>query len=245
MEPGLSYALTDQEVPNSGDVWTPAGAGPAGEVSPALELALNGGTIHLGQLLAPLSVRYVVIVDGLAPSETGVAQSVVAPPPEGLQEALLNQSDLQSVPGALGVQVFKNPEAIPITAERAPPLAPSTRLTWPSPGDVVGWQPVLGTLPGHADATGAVGSGAVYAGYAPAASFSLTERGRPLAGQPVFGWARQYPQVPAGTATLALRRFPFVPLGVLVEVLGWLVVALALLGWPGWRRRRGRAGGEP
>jgi hypothetical protein len=70
-------------------------------------------------------------------------------------------------------------------------------------------------------------------------------RGRPLSGESVFGWARQYPDVPAGSATLSLRRFPFGPLAVLVEVLVWLVVALALFGWPGSRWRRGREGGEP
>ena len=245
MEPGLSYALTDQELPNSGDVWTPAGPGPAGIVSHAIQLAISGGTIHLGHLLAAESVRYVVIVDGLAPSEPGVAESAVAPPPRGLQQALLDQNDLRSVPGALGVQVFENPEAIPITAQRTRPVAPSTRLTWPGPQDVVGWQPVLSALAGHADATGGIRSGALYVGYAPAGSFSLTVRGRPLSGESVFGWARQYPDVPAGSATLSLRRFPFGPLAVLVEVLVWLVVALALFGWPGSRWRRGREGGEP
>jgi hypothetical protein len=124
-------------------------------------------------------------------------------------------------------------------------VAPSTSLTWPGPQDVVGWQPVLSALAGHAAATGGIGSGALYAGYAPAGSFSLTVGGRPQSGQSVFGWARQYPDVPAGSATLSLRRFPFGPLAVLVEVLVWLVVALALLGWPGSRWRRGREGGEP
>jgi hypothetical protein len=189
-------------------------------------------------------VRYVVIVDGLAPSEPGVAESVVAPPPQGLKEALQDQSDLESVPGALGVQVFVNPEAIPITAQRARPVVPSARLTWPGAQGVVGWQPVLGALAGHAEATGEVGPGAVYAGYAPAGSFSLTVGGRSQAGQSVFGWARQYPGASAGAATLALRRFPYGPLAVLVELLLWLVLVLALGGGPG-AGERGRVGGEP
>ncbi len=100
------------------------------------------------------------------------------PPPAGLQHALLDQNDLQSVPGASGIQVFKNPEAIPITAQRARPVVLSKRLTWPGPLDVKGWQPVLSALASHAAANGVVTAGTIYAGYAPAGSFSLTQRGR-------------------------------------------------------------------
>ncbi len=242
IEPGLSYALTDQELPNAGDVWTSAGPGPAARVSQAVQLTMAGDTVHLGQLLAAQSVQYIVIVDGLAPSDAGMATSVQAPPPAGLQQALLNQSDLESVPGALGVQVFKNPEAIPITAQRARPVVLSKQLMWPSPQDVEGWQPVLSALANHTAANGVVTSGTVYAGYAPAGSFSLTQRGRPLSSQSVFGWARQYSHVSIGTASLSFQRFPFGPLAVLVELLAWVMLALALLGWPGarwWRTRRG------
>jgi len=80
LDPGLSYALTAQELPNAGDVWTPAGPGPAQLVSRALGLAMTGKTIHLGQLLAAQSVQFIVVVDGLTPSES-MATSVAAPPP--------------------------------------------------------------------------------------------------------------------------------------------------------------------
>jgi hypothetical protein len=40
-------------------------------------------------------------------------------------------------------------------------------------------------------------------------------------------------------ATFSLKQFPYVPLAVLVEVLGWVVLAAALLGWS-VRRRRAR-----
>ncbi len=133
VEPGLSYALTGQDLPDAGDVWTPAGPGPAALVAKAVQLAVTGGTIHLGRLLAAQSVQYIVIVDGLAPSDSGMAESVQAPPPPGLEQALLDQNDLQSVPGALGVQVFRNPEAIPITAERARPVASAGPMVWPGP----------------------------------------------------------------------------------------------------------------
>jgi GT2 family glycosyltransferase len=245
VQEGLSFALTDQELPNAGEVWSPAGPGPAQRVSAAIHLAMNGGTVHLGRLLAALSVQYVVVVNGLSPSDTGMAESVQAPPPSGLEQALLSQNDLQILPGVVGVQLFKDPQAIPVTAQRARPVQPSARLTWPGPRDVVGWQPVLGTLVGHRSATGPVSSGTVYAGYAPAGSFSLHQQGRTVPRQVVFGWAAQYPGVSAGSASLSLRRFPYVPLAVLVEVLAWLGLLLALLGWPRSARSRRPEGEAP
>ncbi len=105
-------------------VFTPAGPGPAGQVAQAVRLALSGGTVHLGRLLAPAGVRYVVVVDAVAPSMAGtVTPSVSAPPPAGLQTDLLEQDDLQMVPGLMGVQVYENSEDMPVTgaAHRAAP----------------------------------------------------------------------------------------------------------------------------
>jgi hypothetical protein len=234
VEPGLTYALTAQALPNSGDVWTPAGPGPAALVSRALRLAIDGGTIHLGQLLAAQGVQYVVVVDGLSPEQTGL-------PPPGLQQALLNQNDLQLVPGTFGVQVFRNTDAIALTAQRSHALAATAQERWPDVGDVTGWRPVLNAHADHPAARGAIAAGTVYVGYAPAGAFALLQEGGPVARQPAFGWAGQYPAAAAGQATLELRQFPWVSLAVLVEVLGWVVLASALLGWP---RRRAHPGEE-
>jgi GT2 family glycosyltransferase len=236
VEPGLSYALTAEELPDSGDVWTPAGPGPADLVSHALRLAVTGGTIHLGQLLAAQGVRYIVVVDGLSPQQTGLASSVEAPPPRGIQQALLDQNDLRIVPGTVGVQVFRNSDAIALTAQRSRAVATTTRLHWPDPHDIAGWRPILTVQADHPAASGQIAAGAVYEGYAPAGAFSLTQDGRPVARQPAFGWAGQYPAATAGPATFALRQFPYVSVAVLLEVLGWVVLASALLGWP--RRRK-------
>jgi GT2 family glycosyltransferase len=239
VQPGLAFALTAQELPDSGDVLTPAGPGPAALVSHALRLAMAGGTIHLGQLLAAQGVQYIVVVDGLAPLETGLAASVAAPPPVGIQQALLSQNDLQIIPGTFGVQVYRNAEAIPLTAERGRPLTATAATSWPGLQDIVGWHPVLSAVADHPGATGVISSGAVYASYAPAGHFSLTQDRRPVARRSAYGWAGEYPGASAGVATFSLKQFPYVPLAVLVEVLGWVVLAAALLGWS-VRRRRAR-----
>jgi hypothetical protein len=99
---------------------------------------------------------------------------------------------------------------------------------------------VLGAAADHPGATGVVSSGAVYAGYAPAGEFSLTQGRQPVARRSAYGWAGEYPGVSAGRATFSLKQFPYVPLAVLVEVVGWVVLAAALLGWSIPRRRSRR-----
>jgi GT2 family glycosyltransferase len=236
VEPGLAYALTDDGLPDATDVWTPAGPGPAEMVARAVQLAITGGTVHLGQLLAAQGIRFVVVVNGLSPAALGLPASVDAPPPAGLQGALLDQDDLEIRPGEFGVQVFRNAAVMPVTAARTRALPSTTALSWPTAPDVVGWRPVLDALAGREAATGELSPGTVYAAYAPAGSFTLTQGGRRVTRQPVFGWAAQFTGTTTGTARLSLRQFPYVPLAVASEVALWLVLATALVG-----RRRTRA----
>jgi hypothetical protein len=245
VEPGLSFALTAQDLPDAADVWAPAGPGPAESVARAVRLAIEGRTIHLGQLLAAESVHYVVVMSGLSSSGTGIAPSVAAAPPSGLLQALLDQNDLQIVQGVLGVEVLRDDATVPVTAQRARSLVPAAVGGWPTLADVVGWQPVLGELAGHPEASGAISAGTVFAGYAPAGSFTLRLDGRSTARRPAFVWAAQYRAPAAGRATLTLHRFPYGPLGVLLEVLLWAVLAAALLGWPRLLRRQRRPPLEP
>ncbi len=242
VEQGLAYALTPEGLPSTEQVLAPAGPGPAGQVGEDVRLAVSGGTVHLGRLLAPAGVRYIVVVDALAPSMAGTGTpSVSAPPPAGLVTDLLAQADLRVVPGEFGVQVFANGADMPVTAERAAPLpagtttaTPSGATATPAAADVQGWQPVLRALASGGPATGTVGTGTVYAGYAPAGSFSLRVDGRAVPGRPAFGWAAQY-AVTKGRASLALSQFPLVPLAVLLELALWVVLVVALVG----RRRTG------
>jgi hypothetical protein len=175
-------------------------------------------------------VRYVILVEGLAPSTVGsLTPSVNAPPPPGLETDLLGQDDLHVVPGEVGVQVFENDEAMPVTAQRAAPLPVVHAWSYPSAGDVVGWQPVLGAHAGSSPDPHAVQAGTVFAGYAPAGHFALTLDGRSVRQQPAFGWAAQYVTA-KGSATLSLSQFPYVPLAVLAEVLVWVALLVAFAG---------------
>ena len=232
--PGLAYGLTPADLPDTSQVLTPAGSGPASLVAHAVKLTTTGGTVHLGRLIAAAGVRYIVLVQGLAPSTVGsLTPSVNAPPPPGLETDLLEQDDLHLVPGDVGIAVFENDEVIPVTAQRAAPLPAAHSWSYPNGPDVVGWQPVLTPLSGPSPAHGPVQAGTLYAGYAPAGHFALKVDGRGVARRPAFGWAGQYATT-KGDAQLSLSQFPYVPLAVLAEIVVWVVLMAAFVG----RRRR-------
>jgi hypothetical protein len=248
IEPGLAYALTGTSLPTAANVWTPAGPGPASLVVHAVTLAMDGDTVHLGQLLAGFGVRYVVVLGGLAPSSGGLPVSVSPPTPSGLTHALLGQSDLQVVPGEFGLSVFANNEVIPVSASR--PSAQGTGglgSTYPEPDQVTGWSPLLGSLD-LGTAHGTLSQRAdVLAEYAPAGEVTLTAGGRGVARTSAFGWAALFPATPAGPVTLAIDQVPYVPIAVLLEVLVWATLLLGLAGWRRWpqpRRRRRRTPGH-
>jgi GT2 family glycosyltransferase len=237
VKPGLAYALTGGRLPDSAEVFTPAGPGPAATVGQAVRLAIAGETVHLGRLLAASGVRFIVVVDALAPDDGPQPASVGAPAPRGLEQALLEQNDLQVVSGAFGIQVYENAEDMPVVGQRAAGL---TSASFPSAADVVGWKPVLPGLAGRS-AAGPVSAGTVFAGYAPAGDFGLRVEGRAATRRPAFGWAAQY-DTTAGTGRLRFDALPYVPAAVLVELAAWLVLAVALIGLP---RRRSRRRDEP
>lgn len=269
--PGLAYAISEDGTPDATDLWAPASPGPAGTLAQAVDLATEGRTSHLGLLLAPASVRYVVVVDTLAPDIEDTQASPAFPPPHGLLPALLDQSDLSEIPvSGSGFSVFENTSYVPERAERRRAaitsagrvpaggvLSAAGLVDRPTTADVAGWRPVLPGQRGLHDYSGPVTAGTVYSSYAPAGRWHLTVDGRTVAETSAFDWAAQYDAAPAGEAVLRIDISPLIPLGVLAELLLWLLVVAALLGrrrWLYWwwrplrdrrRRHRLRAATEP
>ncbi|MGH9081811.1 MAG: hypothetical protein ACRDWN_00560 [Acidimicrobiales bacterium] len=235
--PQLAYATTDGGLPDATDLWMPASPGPASVLSRDVNLALQSRTVRLGRLLSVASVRYVVMVDGLAPDVTGGQPSLVVPAPAGLVRALVNQEDLLQEPtSAGGYQVFENTDFVPERAVRRAGLggpAP-TRAVQPTAADVAGWRRALPGDPGSRTYRGAVAGGTVLSSYAPGGSWGLAVGGQAARRQPAYGWAAQFRDVPAGPAVLRFRGSLLDPLAVLVEMGVWLAVVAALLGRRRW-----------
>jgi len=234
---GLAYATTEDGTPDAHNLYAPAGPGPAGQLSQALSLARRGETVHLGRLLAPAAVRYVVVIQTLAPNIPGVQSAPSYPVPADLVPALSQQDDLRQIPGGEGFVVFANTAGLPERASRGPvPISgtvatagPAAGIAEPAPGDLAGWQATLPGPPGAEGFFGEVRAGTLYAAMAPGGDFQLSVGGRGASASPAFSWATQF-RVPAGgSAALRFAGWPLPGLGGLAEVIVWLVVLSVLI----------------
>jgi GT2 family glycosyltransferase len=255
VEPGHAYATSESGTPTAVDTFAPAGGVPGATITHAIEELMSGGTSHVGQLLAPLSVGTIVVVAALAPYQAGSQPSVAVAPPSGLVAALSAQDDLQTVPGSDGYVVFQNTVALPERAGRpggaitagSSPAAPA----WPTGADLYGWTSVLPGPPGARSYAGTVGAGTLYSSYAPAGRWVLVDAGRTVSPKPGFGWAGQFPGTNAGPVTLQFAGTPLVPLTVVASLLVWLAALGVLAARSGprsfrpRRRRRDRGADEP
>jgi len=226
---GLAYATSEDGLPTVRDLWAPADPGPTATLPNALALAQRDQTVHLGRLLAPAAVRYVVVLDTDAPAIPGVQAASEYPPPAGLVDALDAQIDLRQIPGGEGFTVFENTAALPERAERPAPVSlPATQGT-PSVADLAGWRAILPGPSGSLAFAGRVSAGTVFSSAAPAGHFQLVVNGKPAPWRRALGWASQYRAAP-GTGELRFLGNPIVPLATLAQLVLWLVVAWVLVG---------------
>lgn len=109
---GLDYSVYAGGIPDLTSLWQGPPSQGNLQVAADIQLASAGKTVELGKLLAGNSIRYVVVVEALAPDVPGLQVPQVDPPPTALLTALDAQSDLRQLPTQGGYAVFENPEYV-------------------------------------------------------------------------------------------------------------------------------------
>ena len=267
LSPGLAYSISENGLGDATEIWSGSSPGAAAAVGSAISLARSGSTVRLGQLLAPYAIRYVVVVDTLAPSIPGFQAPPGVAPPADLEPALVAQLDLRQIIGQGGFEVFVDDSALPERAvlasghPSASAATPSTTqtttttttTTTPTPTTsaspvgpdpaLAGWRPVLSAAPGVSQVTGSVPAGTVLAAVAPSPSWELVgPGGRVLRSEPIFGYAASFAVARPGVVTVRFRGSAGHTIEIIVELLLWLVALLLLLGRrSSWSRWAGRA----
>jgi GT2 family glycosyltransferase len=234
---GLAYATTENGPADVQSLYAPAGPGPAAQLAGDVALASQGKTVHLGRLLAPAAIRYVVVIETLAPTVPGVQSAQSYPVPADLLPALSQQADLRQIPGGEGFVVFSNTAALPERASRrAGAIAgtvatkgPAAGVALPARGDLAGWRSALLGPNGSEGFFGPVESGTVYAAMAPGGDWQLSVGGIGAHAGPAFGWATQFKVDKGGSGALRFAGVPLAGLGGLAELLAWLVVVWLLI----------------
>ena len=116
----LAWVASIDGFPRLSDRLPSVDPGAAPLVSEAVLRALNGETIRLGRELGGLGVRYVVLLDRLAPAPFSDPDDAVSIP-EGVRGAIASQLDLRRLEGInSAVEVYANTEWTSVRAAASP-----------------------------------------------------------------------------------------------------------------------------
>jgi GT2 family glycosyltransferase len=222
----LAFGTSENGMPGLSDRWVGAPSPATDQLSSALRSAVEGGTSRLGSLLAPMGVRYLVVVAGPAPEPFADPTS----DPSAVEAVLDAQLDLVPVT-ASGVTLYRNNAWGPVRAE-----LPATTAV-PTGDDVTGgaWPAVEGApvaFPdeaAHQEFTGSVGPSVIHLGAASSDRWVLDLPSGRAERSESLGWANAFAVDESGDATLRFdtpssRRFLLAGQAVL-----WLAAIAYLL----------------
>ncbi len=227
LEQGLAYATTDHGLPELGDAIVTADPGSAELVADGLDLVLAGETTRFGQLMAPLGIRYVVVVDQLAPAPF---DDDPRPTPQELLPALSAQLDLEVIDVNPALTVFRTDEAIPLRAEVDEQFGAGATSITDVGADLGAATPVLVNESDRTSFDGPVEAGTrVFWSATASDNWALSVDGQPVIGEEAFGFATAYEVGATGEAELVFET-PVFRYGMLVvQALLWLFVLRTLL----------------
>jgi len=214
--PGLEAATSMNGLPGGVTLFSPPDSGTSDVIMQAVQSALAGHTVRLGELLAPAGISTIVVMNSAAPELAGVQQVPLHRAPGVLVNALNNQSDLSLDLQTSSVAVFSNSLFHGIVAATSPG---STTLS-----------PVFTS----SSFSGPLTAGStVVAGLAPAGAFALDVNGQATPRTTQGSWTPFYNVPPAPTSpvgTIVLHQFPLNGLIALFTLGMWGIVWLGF-GW--------------
>lgn len=226
---GVAWATSRNGPPDVTDLWPGPQSGATEAIGDAVGVARDGGTARLGQLLAPMGIRYIVVPKQLSTAGDTPEQLDV---PAALTRALGSQLDLRVLPSDPALDVYENVSWGPARALLTEAGAAAVRGEAGTGADLSGSLPVLGGA-GPVRFSGDLPSpGTVLVSEAPSGRWELTVGGDSANRVDAFGVANAFTAGAGGPAT-ARYRTPLYrwPLAVLPFLL-WACAANLL-----WRSR--------
>ncbi len=227
IESGLAYA-TSMGAPSAEALWSGPETATASRIPDALDRARRGDTSRLGRELGVMGIRYVVVVDQLAPAPF---ETVRHPAPAWVPSTLGAQLDLQQVDLNAGIRLYRNTAWRPLVTtigedvQTVTDLDPSTsRDVVEAALDAAGAQRFAGTLDAGLP---------LVLSEASDPGWMLTEGDGRTSGpaeEDAFGWAATFPVLEGGESTLRYRTPTGHRVVLVAQLLAWLVVVLVALG---------------
>lgn len=230
LEAGVGYATSTDGPPDATYLWPPHSAGATGLLATDLHLATSQLTTRLGHLLAPMSVRYIVVPSQTAPDGSG---GTAVPVPGDVLAALEQQTDLKAHPVDNALVVYENAAWAPSRAVLAPTEASAaTRATTAASSQAVDLSGAPGVLTGGPDHfSGSVPADSqVLVSESASRGWRLSVAGQTASEKPAFGWSMLFSSTGTGGKASLNYETPITGRGLQVlEVLLWLSAIAALL----------------
>jgi hypothetical protein len=195
---------------------------------------VRGQTSRAGRLLAPLSVRFIVvpIIDG--------GQSTRANPikaPNGLIDSLSRQLDLRRLYASPDLVIFENTSWVPIRSMLTAVGAESSKLAGASSmiaSDISGATPLPPASRPEATVSAVVEAGTLHLSIPYTTKWKVELDGQQVVARPAFGLTDAFDLPAKGQVSLSFATSGLQTMAVLLQFMIWCVVAFVALS----RRRR-------
>ncbi len=224
---GVSWAIIDDNALDVRDRWMPPTNAASALVTTALDEMASTSTLRAGRLLAPLSIRFVVV-----PEFDGVNSTVndPLPLPTGLVAALEDQLDLVALrPGLPTLEAFENRAWVPKQAQLDVTVAGASDAAGAEVlvrSDLSASTPLFIGVDQLDSATDEVSTGVVHLGIPFDDGWALSVDGTSVEPRRAFGETTAYDVASPGVASLSYETSTLRWLAVAAQTLLWLAAIL-------------------
>ena len=235
---GISYSVVNGREPSMEELWEHPPTRARDNAVAALYGIVRGQTARAGRLLAPLSVRFIVvpIIDG---GQSTRSDPIAAP--RGLVDSLSRQLDLRRLYASPDLVIFENASWVPVRSMLTASGAASSQLAGATSmiaTDISGATP----LPAQTRPEGAIEAdvkpGTLHLAVPFSTHWKLTLDGNKIEARPAFGLTNAYDIASAGRIRLGFTSSLIHSISVLLQFAAWCVVAFFAVVRPGRRSRR-------
>ena len=225
---GIGYSITNGATPSVDEYWETPPTRVRDNAVAAMYGIVRGQTSRAGRLLAPLSVRYIVvpIIDG--------GQSTRSNPiaePAGLVEALSRQLDLRRQFASPDLVVFENTAWVPVRSVLTAAGAESSKLAGATSmitTNIGGAAALPSVDRSDAAVSAEVAPGTVHLAVPFTSRWKLTVNGAGVPARPAFGLTTAFDVASPGRATVSYESTTLHSALVLVQFVAWcLMIFLA------------------
>ena len=235
---GISYSVVNSGAPTMEEMWETPPTRARDNAVAALYGIVRGQTARAGRLLAPLSVRFIVvpIIDG---GQSTRSDPIAAP--LGLIDSLSRQLDLRRLYASPDLVIFENASWVPMRSMLTASGAASSQLAGATSmiaTDISGATPLPTPTRPEGIIEADVEPGTVHLAVPFSTHWKLTLDGNTIEARPAFGLTNAYDITNAGRIRLGFESSLIHSLSVLLQFAAWCVVAFFALARP---KRRARA----